>query len=123
MGKTVLIVEDDPKSMKLIRDILSAKGYDTVEASDGKRGVELARLVRPDLVLMDIMMPGVDGYAACYEIKSDEFIGKTPVIMVTALGFDLNKALAQRLGADGYITKPFSPVQLLDAVSNYLSSS
>jgi two-component system phosphate regulon response regulator PhoB len=123
MAKTILIVEDDPKSMTLTNDLLKISGYATIQATDGKQGVELAKSANPDLILMDIMMPKMDGYTACREIKADQSTKNTPVVMLTAVGYDLNKKLAKQLGADGYITKPFSRQQLIDAISPLLSNS
>ena len=123
MGKTILIVEDEPKNMTLTKDILKISGYETIEAVDGRQGVEKAKSARPDLILMDIMMPKMDGYAACREIKADPATKNIPVIMLTAVGYDLNKKLAKQMGADGYVTKPFSRQQLVDAIGLLLGTS
>ena len=123
MGKTILIVEDEPKNMTLTRDMLKISGYETIEAVDGRQGVEKAKSARPDLILMDIMMPKMDGYAACREIKADPATKNIPVIMLTAVGYDLNKKLAKQMGADGYVTKPFSRQQLVDAIGLLLGTS
>ena len=123
MGKTILIVEDEPKNMTLTRDLLKISGYETIEAVDGKQGVEKAKSAKPNLILMDIMMPGMDGYSACREIKADQSTKNIPVVMLTAVGYDLNKKLAKQMGADGYVTKPFSRQQLIDAISPLLATS
>ena len=123
MVKTILIVEDEPKNMTLTRDLLKISGYETMEAWDGRQGVEKAKSAQPNLILMDIMMPKMDGYAACSAIKADQSTKNIPVVMVTAVGFDLNKKLAKQMGADGYVTKPFSRQQLIDAISPLLGSS
>ena len=120
MGKTILIVEDEPKNMTLTRDLLKISGYETLEARDGKEGVEKAKAAKPNLILMDIMMPKMDGYAACTAIKADQSTRHIPVVMLTAVGYDLNKKLAKQMGADGYVTKPFSRQQLLDAITPLL---
>jgi CheY-like chemotaxis protein len=120
MDKVILIVEDDPKSLTLTRDLLKISGYTTIEATDGKQGVELAKSAKPDLILMDIMMPKMDGYTACKAIKADEATRKIPVVMLTAVGYELNKKLASQLGADGYVTKPFDRQELMDAISPFL---
>jgi CheY-like chemotaxis protein len=121
MAKTILIVEDEPKNMTLTRDLLKISGYQTIEAVDGVQGVEKAKASKPDLILMDIMMPRMDGYAACREIKADLSTRLIPVVMLTAVGYDLNKKLAKQMGADGYVTKPFSRQQLLDAIDPLLA--
>ena len=123
MGKTILIVEDEPKNMKLTRDLLKISGYETIEAVDGKQGVEKAKSAKPDLILMDIMMPKMDGYAACSEIKADQTTKHIPVVMLTAVGFELNKKLAKHMGANGYVTKPFNRQQLIDAITPLLATS
>jgi CheY-like chemotaxis protein len=123
MGKTILIVEDEPKNMTLTRDLLKISGYETIEAVDGKQGVEKAKSEKPNLILMDIMMPKMDGYSACREIKADQSTKNIPVVMLTAVGYDLNKKLAKQMGADGYVTKPFSRQQLIDAISPLLATS
>ena len=123
MGKVILIVEDDPKSLTLTKDLLKISGYTTIQATDGKQGVELAKAAKPDLILMDIMMPKMDGYAACHAIKTDPVTKNIPIVMLTAVGYDLNKKLAKQMGADGYVTKPFSRQELIDAISPLLETS
>jgi len=123
MAKVVLVVEDDPKSMKVARDLLTMSGYSTIQASDGAQGVELARAQKPDLVLMDIMMPKMDGYTACHAIKSDKATKNIPVIMVTAVGFDLNRQLAERVGASAYVTKPIDREELMKTIGQFLGAS
>jgi two-component system alkaline phosphatase synthesis response regulator PhoP len=86
MAKIVLVVEDDPKIGKLIKEMLERESYTAINAIDGRQGVEFAKTIKPDLILMDIMMPVKDGYTACTEIKEDTEIGDTPVIMLSALG-------------------------------------
>ncbi len=108
MSRVVLIVEDDPRSMRVTQDLLRAAGYTTVAAIDGEQGVELARARKPDVILMDIMMPRMDGYSACRTIKADRATRDIPVIMLTSPDFELNKELGRGVGADGYITKPLA---------------
>jgi CheY-like chemotaxis protein len=122
MSKLVLIVEDDPKSMTLTNDLLRISGYTTVQAHDGVQGVAQAKSARPDLILMDIMMPRKDGYAACHDIKTDPSTKNIPVVMLTAVGYDLNRMLAKQVGADGYVTKPFTRQQLVDVMSPLLGT-
>ena len=121
MAKVILIVEDDPKSMILTRDLLKISGYATLQATDGIQGVELAKSAKPDLILMDLMMPKMDGYTACNVLKTDEATRNIPVVMLTAVGYELNKKLAKQSGADGYVTKPFSRQELIDAISPLLA--
>ena len=123
MGKVILIVEDDPKSLTLTKDLLKISGYTTIQATDGKQGVELVKAAKPDLILMDIMMPKMDGYSACHEIKADQATRKIPVVMLSAVGYELNKKLAEQMGADGYVTKPFSRQELIDVINPLLAKS
>ncbi len=95
MAKVILIVEDNPKDLALIRDLLRLSGFTTVEATGGEQGVELAKTKKPDLILMDILMPKVDGYTACREIKMDKATKAIPVVMLTSLDYRLNKALGK----------------------------
>ncbi len=123
MAKLILIVEDEPKNLKLVRDLLQHSGYTTIEATDGEQGVELANSQKPDLILMDIMMPVMDGYTACHTIKTDKATKAIPVVMLTAMDYELNKALGKDVGADEYITKPVNRQELLDVISRFLPTS
>ena len=123
MGKIVLIVEDDPKNMTLTRDILKISGYATIEAIDREEGVKLAKKGKPDLILMDVMMPKKDGYTACQEIKANPATRNIPVVMLTALGQEGNKTIARIWGADGYVTKPLDRQTLIDAINRLLPTS
>ncbi len=123
MAKLILIVEDDPNNMKLTADLLGVMGYSPIKAADGKDGVEAAKARLPDLILMDIMMPRMDGYAACHAIKTTPETKNIPVVMLSAVGYELNKNLAAQMGADGYLTKPFTRQQLLEAISPFVKTA
>ena len=123
MSKVILIVEDDPKSLKLTRDLLQVSGYTTIEATNGQQGVKLAKARKPDLILMDILMPKMDGYAACHIIKTDSVTREIPMVMLTAVNTELSKDATEHIGADGYVTKPFTRERLLDAISQFLPTS
>ncbi len=123
MAKVILVVEDDPQSLELTRDLLQVAGYSTIEATDGEQGVELAKSKKPDLILMDIMMPKMDGYTACNAIRTDKATRTIPVVMLSALDYDQNKELGTVFGADGYITKPFGRQELLDVIKRFLPNS
>ena len=114
--KKVLIADDEVYVRLLVRSILG-RDYIVLEASDGEEAVYLARTQRPDLMLMDIMMPKLDGVGACNIIKSDSPTAEIPVIMVSARGDKLDQEYAGDMGADSYITKPFSAQELLDTVN------
>ena len=119
--KKILIADDEPNIRSLVSRMLG-KDYIVLGASDGKEAVDMARSQKPDLILMDIMMPKMDGYTACHTIKKDPVTNAIPVVMLTAIGHELNVKLSQEMGANGYITKPFSPRDLLDTIGRFLKS-
>jgi len=106
----------------LLRSILGTENT-IIEAEDGEAAVSMARRHKPDLILMDMMMPKMDGYTACKTIKSAPETSTIPIVMVTATGHALNMELSREMGADGYVTKPFSYQGLLDTVNRFLRSS
>ncbi len=114
----VLVIEDDPAIMFGLRDNLEMTGYAVRTAVDGELGLELARKERPDLIVLDIMLPGLNGYEICRELREAEF--DMPIIMLTALGQEEEIVRGLNLGADDYITKPFSIQILLARVRNFL---
>ena len=120
MAKVILIVEDDPKCLVLIRDLLQVSGYKTIEATDGKQGVELAKAKKPDLVLMDIQMPVMDGLEATRIFKSDT-TKNIPLLALTSYAMKGDKERILQAGCDGYLAKPFDIQELLKAVAEYLS--
>ena len=115
----ILIVDDEQNIRLLVRKFLTDK-FTVLEAIDGEEAVEMARKHRPSLILMDILMPKMGGYDACSMIKNDQSTKRIPVCMLTGLGFELNKKFAEAVGADGYITKPFTSEQLLDTIGKFL---
>ena len=110
MAKKVLIVEDDNNIAELLHLYLEKEGFETQVASDGGKGVELYRSFRPDLVLLDIMLPVMDGWSVCRKIRETD---KTPIIMLTAKGETLDKVSGLEMGADDYIVKPFEMKEVL----------
>lgn len=115
----VLVVDDDVQIRRIITDTLTVHNHMVVTANDGAEGVSKALEEKPDLIFMDLFMPKMDGYAALEAIKKEPETKTIPVVMVTAIGHDLNKILASNLGSTGYITKPFTTKILLDAVVNF----
>ena len=118
--KKVLIVDDEPNVRRLLHTILG-KTFDVFEAEDGRQAIEITNSQKPDVVLMDMMMPKMDGLTACHMIKNDPATKSIPVIMVTAIGFELNVKLSQQMGASGYVTKPFSSEDLLGKITQVLA--
>ena len=119
--KTILIVDDEPNIKELV-SVIPGNDYSVLKASDGKEAIDIARSQKPDLILMDIMIPETDGYTACYAIKTDKATRAIPVVMLTALGYELNRELGRQVGADGYITKPFSYQKLRDMIGQFLAN-
>jgi len=117
-----ILIADDESNIRLLVSSMLGKDYTVIEASDGEETIDIARSQKPDLILMDILMPRLDGYAACHAIKTEQATKAIPVVMLTAVGYELNKKLAKEVGADGYITKPFSPQGLLNTIGQFLKS-
>jgi two-component system, OmpR family, alkaline phosphatase synthesis response regulator PhoP len=119
---SVLVVDDEPMVRHLVKRILGQR-YTVIEAEDGIRAVEAAKADLPDLILMDMMMPSMDGLSACYAIRQEASTTRIPVVMLTAITHDLNRRLSETvMGANGYITKPFQPAELLSMVETLLST-
>jgi two-component system cell cycle response regulator DivK len=118
---TILIVEDNDKNLKLARDVLQAKGYATLEATTGEDGVRLARERLPDLVLMDIQLPGISGIDALRMLRADRATAAIPVIAVTASVMQQDRKLITDSGFDAYVAKPISLREFLDAVKQALA--
>jgi len=121
MAKLILIVEDEPKNITLLRDLLQVSGYSTIEATDGKQGVELAEAKKPDLILMDIQMPVMDGLEATRILKVDATTSNIPVLALTSYAMKGDEERILQAGCDGYLTKPFNIQELLKTVAEYLS--
>ena len=115
-GERILVVEDNEKNMKLFRDVLSATGYRTLEATTGGEAVELATEQAPDLVLMDVQMPDVDGVEALRRLRADERTAAIPVLAVTAQAMQGDHERFLAAGFDGYISKPVNIVEFLETV-------
>lgn len=114
MGKTVLIVEDERAIVEILKFNLSREGYNTLEALDGLEGLELARTKDPDLILLDVMLPGMNGFEICASLRQDGYT--VPIIMLTAREEEQDKVFGLEAGSDDYITKPFSMRELLARV-------
>jgi len=121
MSQCILVVEDQEDNRQILRDLLSSAGYEMMEAENGEEALAALAKRRPDLILMDIQLPVMDGYEATRRIKADPALRAIPIIVVTsyALSGDQEKAFAA--GCNAYVTKPFSPRQLLAKIREYLS--
>ena len=121
--KKVVCVEDEPEIIDLIRLILGRKGFDLTGATGGLEGLEAIRRVKPDLVLLDLMMPDMDGWEVYQQMKADPDLKNIPVIVVTAKAQSIDKILGLHIAkVDDYVTKPFGPQELLQSVERVLSA-
>jgi two-component system cell cycle response regulator DivK len=118
-GERVLVVEDNEKNMKLFRDVLQAKGYRTLEATTGRRAVELAAEHAPNLVLMDIQLPDIDGVEALGRLRADERSASIPVLALTAQAMRGDRERFLAAGFDGYLSKPVDIAELIATISHH----
>ena len=121
MSKRILVVEDQPDNRKIIRDVFAATGYEIIEAENGEEALAAIAKARPDLILMDIQLPIMDGHTATRRIKADPALRSIPVIAVTSYALSGEEKKAREAGCDDYIPKPYSPRELLAKVRQYLS--
>jgi two-component system, OmpR family, response regulator VicR len=120
--KTILCIEDEEEMIDLIRLILTRRGFDVRGANGGKEGLEMIRQEHPDLILLDLMMPDMDGWEVYQQMKADDSTKNIPVIVVTAKAQSIDKVLGLHIAkVDDYIAKPFSPQELLSSVDNVLA--
>ena len=121
MSKLILVVEDQEDNRRIFRDLLTSNGYEVIEAVNGIEGVSSAENYRPDLILMDIQLPGIDGYEATRQIKANYELRKIPIIIVTSYALSGDDLKAFDAGCDAYVAKPFSPRELLAKIREYLT--
>ena len=120
--KQIMIVDDSPTDAHLLQKMLEKNGYQTLTAGNGNEGIEVARLMRPDLILMDVVMPGLNGFQATRELSSNPETSSIPVIIVTRKGQKVDRVWGIRQGARDYITKPVSETALLSLINEALAS-
>ena len=123
MSKSILVVEDQEDLRAILRDLLSASGYIVIEAADGAESVAKAASERPDIVLMDIQLPVLDGYEATRQIKALPGLAAIPIIAVSSFAMKGDEEKARASGCDDYVTKPYSPLDLLRLVRRYLGEA
>jgi len=121
MSKQILVVEDQEDNRRIVRDLLTATDYEVTEAENGEEALAAIAKARPDLILMDIQLPIMDGYTATRRIKADPALRSIPVIAVTSYALSGEEKKAREAGCDDYIPKPYSPRELLAKVRQYLS--
>ena len=122
-GKRILVVEDQEDLRGVLRDLLLGSGYAVLEAADGQSGIATAKSDRPDLILMDIQMPVLNGYEATRQIKADPALAATPIIAVSSFAMKGDEEKARAAGCDHYVTKPYSPMQLLRVIRAILGEA
>jgi two-component system cell cycle response regulator DivK len=120
MTARILVIEDQEDNRAILRDLLTASGYELIEAQNGEEGVQAAEREHPDLILMDIQLPLLDGYDATRQIKANPKLATIPIIAVTSYALSGDEAKARAAGCDDYVTKPFSPRALLAKVRQHL---
>ena len=121
MSKRILVVEDDPASLRLMQYILEHKGYEVLTAVNGVVGLKKARSEEPDLVIMDVMLPGMDGFDICYHLRSETQTAGLPILMLSAKAREADRDTGLKVGADSYITKPVDPAEIISNVETLLA--
>ena len=120
MSKRILVVEDQEDNRQILRDLLGSIGYEMVEAENGEEALSVAAAEQPDLILMDIQLPLLDGYEATRRIKANPALAKIPIIAITSYALSGDEEKARAAGCDDYVTKPYSPRALLAKIREYL---
>lgn len=119
MGKKILVVEDQEDNRRIVRDLLTHAGYEVIEVDDGEQALGAAATHRPDVILMDIQLPLLDGYEATQLIKADPNLKHIPIIVVTSYALSGDETKARAAGCDAYVAKPFSPKALLAKIREF----
>ncbi len=120
MGKKILLVDDEQALVEMMTLRLEANGYQIIPAHDGQTALKLARSERPDLIILDVMLPKMDGYKVCALLKKDSRYAKIPILLFTAKAQSEDRKVGEEAGADGYVTKPFEPQVLLSKIAEFI---
>jgi two-component system cell cycle response regulator DivK len=123
MSGRILVVEDHEDNRRILRDLLTSVGFQLIEAETGPDGVKMAKAHQPDLILMDLQLPGIDGYEAARQIKAEPRLSSVPIIAVTSYALSGDEQRAYAAGCSAYISKPYSPRQLLARIREHLPAS
>jgi len=121
MSKKILVIEDDPGSLRLTQYTLEHKGYEVLTASNGLEGLKKAQNEGPDLIILDVMLPGIDGFEICHHLRAEPQTAKLPILMLSAKAREVDKDTGHKVGADDYLTKPASPSEIIDKVESLLA--
>jgi DNA-binding response OmpR family regulator len=122
MAQKILVVDDEQDVVKILKVRLEAAGYAVIAAYDGQEGLDMAHNEKPDLIVLDLMLPKLNGYQVCRMLKFDSAYQAVPIIMLTARASEEDQKLSQEAGADAYMTKPFEPEQLLAKIRELLGA-
>jgi len=122
MGRKILVTEDSPTILEILKTVLAEEGYEVIAAADGQQALDLARTEKPDLIVLDLMLPKIDGYKVCRMLKFSERFKNIPIIMLTARSKESDEQLGREVGADAYIRKPFQPEVMIDEIKKLLKS-
>jgi len=122
MAKKILLVDDEPHIIMMLENRMKHAGYEVITACDGQEALTKAKKEKPDLIILDLMLPKLDGYKVCRMLKFDEKYKNIPIIMLSARAQEADKKMGETVGADGYVTKPFEPQVLLGKVKELLSA-
>ena len=120
MAKKILVIEDDPAISRLVDYSLKHEGYNVTTASNGLEGIRKAHYESPDLVILDVMLPGMDGFEICHQLKSESDTSKLPILMFSAKAQEIDKNTGRKVGADDYLPKPAAPADIVDRVGKLL---
>lgn len=120
MAKKILVTEDSPTILEVIRQFLESNGYSVIVAIDGQEALDKAKKEAPDLIILDLMLPKIDGYKVCRMLKFDQKYRYIPIIMFTARSQESDRILGKEVGADDYILKPFQPEELLEKIKKVI---
>ena len=123
MNKRILVIEDDPNALRLVEYTLGQEGYQVITAANGLEGLKKAREEHPDLIILDIMLPGLDGYEVCQQLRQEPKTIKLPILMLSAKAREIDKATGLKVGADDYLTKPADPAMIVAKVKTLLAST
>jgi DNA-binding response OmpR family regulator len=122
IAKRILIVEDDPSVLRATSYILEKEGYDVITAQNGLEGLKKAREDNPDLLILDVMLPGIDGFEICHNLRGEPETADLPILMFSAKGQESDKATGMKMGANDYLVKPVDRIVLLDKVAGLLAT-
>ena len=123
MNKKILVIEDDPSTLRLIKYTLQQEGYEVLTVPNGLEGLRKARSEQPDLVILDVMLPGIDGFEVCHRLRAESQTAKLPILMISGKTRGIDKATGLKTGADDYVTKPWHRPELVAKIAAMLEGN